>query len=443
MKIEELLIENLGACEIDTPMSVDGFVDDSERVLYDPSVKYFEAKVCGLGMPASFEIAGPRRKIHFDPAKVRSGIVSCGGLCPGINDVIRGIVMELTYRYDAGDILGFRYGFRGIVRLDDDEPMRLTPELVKNIHERGGSILASSRGPQEPAEMVDSLVKRGVNILFTIGGDGTLRGANAIHEEIKKRGLDIAVVGIPKTIDNDLNCTEKTFGFETAFSEAVRALRCAHAEAEGAFNGIGLVKLMGRHSGYITANAALADGNANFALIPEVPFALEGPGGLLEALTARLERRKHALIVVAEGAGQELMAAENSEPGRDASGNIKLMDVGVWLRDRISAHYKKSGMEFTLKYIDPSYIIRSVPASANDSMFCAQLARHAVHAAMAGKTGLAVGRWKGVFTHTPISAAVSRRNVIDPKGSLWLDVLESTGQPAAWTRRAAGRARFL
>jgi len=439
MKLKDLIIDNLCKCELRSPLATDTFIGDGERILVDPTVAAFEKARAAKSPPASFELAGPRRTLFFDPKQTRVGIVSCGGLCPGINDVIRGLVMELSYRYGVQDIIGFRYGYRGIIARHGDEPIPLTPEFVRNIHERGGSILSSSRGPQDVGEMVASLDRMGVNILFTIGGDGTLRGADAIYREIKKRGLKIAVVGIPKTIDNDLSCTEKTFGFETAFTEAVNALRCAHSEAEGAFNGIGLVRLMGRYSGYIAATAALAENNANYVLIPEVPFTLDGPGGLLENLTERLKRRRHALIVVAEGAGQDIMAAHAGPggPGRDASGNLKLMDIGVFLRDRINEHFKKIGMEFTVKYIDPSYMVRAVPANADDSMYCSQLARNAVHAAMAGKTGLVVARWKKYFTYVPIAAAVERRNTIDPKSPLWQDVIESTGQPARWGCGAA------
>jgi 6-phosphofructokinase 1 len=430
MKTKDFAVESLGKYTEASPLKNGHFVEDGERLLLESSLEFFK-KNCGrAGEPPSFELAGPRRKIFFDPASAKSAVVTCGGLCPGINDVIRGLVMEMHYRYGARNVIGFRYGYQGLIPAYGHEPLELTPEFVRNIHQHGGSVLASSRGPQDIAEMVNTLVRMNIGILFTIGGDGTLRGSYEIHREIKRRKLNISVIGIPKTIDNDLCYIEQTFGFETAFTEAVQALRSAHNEAEGYYNGVGLVKLMGRHSGFITASAALANSEANFVLVPEAPFALDGPGGLFEALEERLKRRRHALILAAEGAGQDLIAKEQASAGKDASGNVKLLDVGAWLRDRIMDYFKKKNMDITLKYIDPSYMIRSIPAIPSDSIYCAQLARNAAHAGMAGKTGIVVGRWNGAFTHAPIPIVTGGRNTIDPNGPLWSDVLESTGQPA-------------
>ena len=429
MKPKDLEVPSLGKCAVDSPLKLSSYTDDGERVLIDISLDAFHKWRGKKIDPPSFEAAGPRAKIYFDPAATKSGIVSCGGLCPGINDVIRGLTMELYHRYHARNILGFRYGYEGLSPRCGHEPLELTPDMVQGIHEQGGTMLGSSRGPQDIAEMVDTLVRLNISILFCIGGDGTLRGAQQIFREITHRNLKISVVGIPKTIDNDIMWIEKSFGYETAFSAAVQALRSAHVEAEGAYNGIGLVKLMGRQSGFITAGAALANSDANFVLIPEVPFPLEGPGGLFDSLRARLERRHHAVILVAEGAGQELLRKEAADPGADASGNVRLMDIGSFLRDRISAYFKSMNMEITIKYIDPSYMIRSVPSNPSDSIYCSQLARNAVHAAMSGKTGIVVGRWKKVFTHVPIPLVTAGRSRIDPNEHLWRDVIESTGQP--------------
>jgi 6-phosphofructokinase 1 len=429
MTNDDFAIESIGERTIPSPLGINAFVDDNERVLLDPTLEFFN-KHCGSDEPPpGFEVAGPRRKIFFHPTTTHCGIVSCGGLCPGINDVIRGLVMELHFRYGVRSILGFRYGYAGLNPDMSYEPMALTPDVVRDIHEMGGTIIGSSRGPQDTGVIVDTLERNGISILFTIGGDGTQRGAYAVHQEIQRRGLPIAIVGIPKTIDNDICYIEKTFGFETAFSAAVEALRSAHDEAEGYLNGIGLVKLMGRHSGFIAASAALANSDANFVLVPELPVILDGPDGLLAMLEERLPRRRHAVIIVAEGAGQELMQQDSGESGADASGNVKLLDIGAFLKKRIEDHFKKKGVDVTLKYIDPSYMIRSRPANPSDSMYCAQLARMAVHAGMAGKSGLVVGRWNGLFTHVPIPLVTSRRNSIDPHGPIWLDVLEATGQP--------------
>ncbi|MCD4716181.1 MAG: ATP-dependent 6-phosphofructokinase, partial [Desulfobacterales bacterium] len=287
----------------------------------------------------------------------------------------------------------------------------------------GGTILGSSRGPQDVSEMVDTLERMNVGILFTIGGDGTLRGAQAISEEIGRRSLKISVIGIPKTIDNDISYMSKSFGFETAVGETRSAIYSAHMEAVGARNGIGLVKLMGRNSGFIAANATLANAEVNFCLVPEAPFTLDS---FLEALRERLEKRAHAVVVTAEGAGQDLMEASHR---RDASGNMRLGDIGLFLKDKIIAYLKQAGMESTLKYIDPSYMIRSMPANPHDSVFCLLLGQNAVHAGMTGRTNMVVGNWSGEYTHVPIPLAISRRKQIDPNGRLWSSVLASTGQP--------------
>jgi 6-phosphofructokinase 1 len=419
----DLEVSRLGECGIQSPMSGIQFVADDEHVLFHSNLMEVEAIQAAGKKPPCFEMAGPREKICFDPSKLTCGIVTCGGICPGLNDVIRAIVMGLFYHYGVKTVFGFRYGYEGLIPRYGHAPMELEPEVVGDIHEKGGTILGSSRGPQDISEMVDTLERMNVAILFTIGGDGTLRGAQAIAEEVGRRNLRIAVIGIPKTIDNDISYMQMSFGFETAVSEAKTAIYSAHTEAIGAMNGVGLVKLMGRESGFIAAYAALAYNDVNACLVPEVPFSLEG---LLEWLRERLERRKHAVVVVAEGAGQDLME-ETSE--RDASGNIRFGDIGVFLRDHIKAYFKKAGMELNLKYIDPSYTIRSMPANPHDSAFCLLLGHNAVHAGMAGRTNMVVGNWKNQFTHVPIPVAVSQRKKIDPTGWLWRNVLASTGQP--------------
>jgi 6-phosphofructokinase 1 len=349
--------------------------------------------------------------------------VTCGGLCPGLNDVIRSIVLSLYHLYGVKKVYGFRYGYEGLVSQIGHVPLELTPDSVARINELGGTVLGSSRGPQDPADMVKTLADLKVGILFALGGDGTLRGAQRIAEEAVKRGLKISVIGIPKTIDNDVSFIQKTFGFETAVTEARRATYAANTEAEAARNGIGLVKLMGRDSGFIAAYSVLVDSQVNFCLVPEVSFTLER---FLTELQQRLERRGHAVIVAAEGAGQDLMA-KTAE--RDASGNVKYGDIGIFLRDAIKDHFKKSGVEIGLKYIDPSYTIRSVPADAHDSAFCLLLGHNAVHAGMSGRTNMVVSFWNHQYTHVPIHLAVSQRKKIDPEGALWSSVLATTGQP--------------
>ena len=424
-------IKSLGPCEIVSPLRNIGGVEvnfrtDEDRVLFDHTLDLDDGDVKDDAQ-LSFEAAGPREHIFFNPAKTTAAIVTCGGLCPGLNDIIRGLVSHLHYRYAVTKVYGFRYGYEGLIARYGHTPLLLRPESVAQIHNFGGTILGTSRGPQKIEEMVDLLEEMKVDLFFVVGGDGTLRGAIEVAGECERRGLKKAVVGIPKTIDNDIMFLDKSFGFETAFGAAVQAVKCAYIESLGSVNGIGLIKLMGRDSGFIACYAALAGGNVDFVLIPEVAFALEGERGLLEALRYRLAKKKSAVVVLAEGAGQDLLQAE---AGTDASGNVKFGDIGLFLKDRINAFFKERRMEANLKYIDPSYIIRAVPANAQDNFYCSQLAQHAVHAAMAGKTGMLVGRWHGAFVHLPIALATRGRRKVDPQSELWHSVLENTGQPA-------------
>lgn len=386
------------------------------------------------GQPPSeqvhFQIAGPRRQIFFDPASTRAGIVTCGGLCPGLNNVIRSIFLELHYHYQVPSILGFQYGYHGLNPASGYPPIELEKEVVSDIHESGGTILGTSRGPQDPRVMVDYLKSLGVSILFTIGGDGTQRGAFAIHEEAQRQGYPLAVVGVPKTIDNDIQFVSRTFGFTTAVDDARHVIDRAHNEARAVINGIGLVKLMGRDSGFIAAAAALASGEVNYVFIPEIPFELDGPKGLLAVLEDRLSRKRHAVIVAAEGAGQDLI--RSAEVAKDASGNIVHADIGTYLRDRIRAHFATINTPVNVRYIDPSYIIRGQSANTEDAVLCDRLARCAVHAAVAGKSGLIIGYLHDRFIHVPIEMATCGRKKIEPSGSLWNAVLASTGQPLSF-----------
>jgi 6-phosphofructokinase 1 len=428
-------IQSLGECSVRSPLQRLGplgiqFKTDKDRVLFDHSLAETVQTFAKGEQPVSFELAGPREQIFFEPSRLAAGIVTCGGLCPGLNDVIRGIVVELFYRYGVQTIYGFRYGYEGLIPRYGHTPMTLRPDQVANIHTAGGTILGTSRGPQDTSEMVDTLEEMKVDLLFVIGGDGTLRGAMDLCSEIKRRDLRKSVIGIPKTIDNDIMFLDKSFGFETAFAEAVKTVECAHIESIGSPNGVGLVKLMGRDSGFIACFAALAGSAVNFVLIPEVPFQLDGPRGLLEMLRYRLAKHKSAVIVVAEGAGQDLLARE---PGAtDASGNRRLGDIGWFLKQRITEFCASRKIDVNLKYIDPSYTIRSVPASPQDNVYCSYLAQLSVHAAMAGKTGMLVGRWHGAFVHLPLELVTKGRRKINPQDDLWLAVLAVTGQPASF-----------
>ncbi len=436
MKKEKLnfAIDTLGKCTVPSPISLSkeeddyiaNYVTDDQHILYDIAVTGNKQSL-SLDKQRLLERAGPREHIYFDPAKARAAIVTCGGLCPGLNDVIRSLVMCLWYRYGVKWIYGIKYGYRGFLPEFSFPCMQLTPEIVVDIHRQGGTILGSSRGYGDRTEdIVDALERMNINILFTIGGDGTQRGACAITEEAQKRNFKLSVVGIPKTIDNDLSFIQKSFGFETAVSSAVGVVSGAHVEARDAVNGVGIVKVMGRESGFIAAHTALAMNDVNYVLIPEVPFDLQGENGLLKHLEQRLCDRHHAVILVAEGAGQNLLKKNNEV---DASGNKKLGDIGLFLKDAITKHLKSKNIDSTIRYIDPSYIIRSAPANPNDSLYCARLGANAVHAAMAGKTGMLISLIHNRFVHIPIGPAVSRKNRVDPEESLWRDVVEATGQP--------------
>jgi len=433
---EELFVDTIGEQKITSPLklstvygdNIANYVrDDESVVLINDRNKILSILKSGRNISA-FEKAGPRQKIYFQPSKINAAVVTCGGLCPGINNVIRSLVMTLYHSYGVKTIYGFRYGYRGFIPRYAHKPLLLTPEVVNGIHEKGGSILGSSRGSQDMGEVVDRLEEMNISLLFTIGGDGTLRGANEIYSIIKRRGLEISVIGIPKTIDNDIPYVEKTFGLETAFSIAAEAIRSAHTEAEGAPYGIGLVKVMGRMSGFIAAHAALALNEVNFVLIPEVPFDLYGPVGFFKALEKRIRTRGHAVIIVAEGAGQQYVKQDLKVT--DESGNPRLGDIGIFLKLEIQNYFFSSqDISVNIKYIDPSYMVRSVPANAHDAIYCIQLAQNAVHAGMAGKTGIVIGRWNGQFTHLPFKLANSGRKSLSPEDPLWLAVLESTGQP--------------
>ena len=371
-----------------------------------------------------FELAGPRAKLFFDAQSTRAGIVTCGGLCPGLNNVIRSLLLELHYGYGVSEVLGFRGGYAGLDPKCGVEPVKITPAFVDGIHQKGGTILGTSRGPVDICRAVDHLVARGVNMLFTVGGDGTQRGANDLYQEARRRGHALSVVGVPKTVDNDVGFVSRTFGFFSAVEEAKRVLDCAHTEARSVPGGIGLVKLMGRHAGFITAGAVVASQDVNFALIPEVPFKLES---FLPALKQRMLKKSHAVIAVAEGAGQDLLVANTTE--RDASGNVKLNDIGPFLRQRIESYFKTEGIPVAIRYFDPSYQIRSRPANSEDALLCDLFARHAVHAAMAGKTGIVIGFLHERFIHLPIELLATHTKRLDPASGWWRSVLAATGQP--------------
>lgn len=430
-QIERCEVPGLGECRFSSPLATEfgaagrSFTPEAAHVCDPARVMVDQATSVRL-----FERAGPRERIFFEPHRVVPGIVTCGGLCPGLNNVLRTVAMQLWHRYGVRRLVGFRYGYAGLNPSSGHDPVELDPHQLDDAGHFGGTMLGTSRGPQDPKVTVDYLDRLGVNMLFCVGGDGTQRGAMAIHDEAVRRGLPIAVVGIPKTIDNDVAFCARSFGFLTAVEAAAGALKAAHEEARSADRGVGLVKLMGRDAGFIASVATLASGVVNLTLIPELPFTLEGPGGILRYLEKRLTARRHAVIAVAEGAGQTLF--EHVDTTTDASGNRKFSDIGVLLRDAISSHFHSIGEPVSMKYIDPSYMIRGIPANASDAILCDQFARHAVHAAFSGRSGMYIGYLHDEFIHVPMSLGTNTRRRVDLQGGTWTSVLGSTGQPVNW-----------
>lgn len=386
-----------------------------------------------------FRRAGPRQKVYFSPDEVHACIVTCGGLCPGLNTVIREIVCALYHMYGVTRVLGIEGGYRGFYSRNT---IPLTPKIVNDIHKRGGTVLGTSRGGHDTMKIVDSIQDRGINQVYIIGGDGTQKGAAVIFEEVRRRGLKVAIAGIPKTIDNDIPVIDKSFGFDTAVEEAQRAINAAHVEAESAENGVGVVKLMGRYSGFIAMYATLANRDVDLCLIPESPFYLEGEGGLFEYVEKRLKEDGHMVIVIAEGAGQDLLDKELSLGNeKDASGNKLLADNGLWISQKIKDHFARNKLQLTLKYIDPTYMIRAIPSNASDNVYCTLLAQSCVHGAMAGYTGYTSGLVNGRQTYIPFNRINEQRNHVVITDRMWARLLSSTNQPSFLCRIAIAKAK--
>jgi 6-phosphofructokinase 1 len=426
------MVTALGECRVPSPLAFEHpspgqkshFVREAERIRFKVEFRTDPTAFDAL----SFEEAGPREQIFFDPAVTSAAIVTCGGLSPGLNNVIRSVFHELSDNYGVMRVLGIRNGYLGLNPASGLEPIMLDRDRVDGIDKLGGTVLGSSRGHQDPAVMAEFLAARKIDILFCLGGDGTQRGAHGLHEELSRRELAIAIVGVPKTVDNDIPHVRQSFGYATALEKAAEVIRGAHVEARGAVNGIGLVKLMGRDAGFIAAGASVVSQEVNFTLVPEISFPLEGEQGFLTALEKRMRQRGHAVVVVAEGAGQHLFE-QGAPRQRDSSGNVLHEDIGLFLRERIREYFAARSLPIALKYLDPSYHIRSIPANGIDRFLSDQMGRHAVHAAMAGKTGLLIGFEHGQFLNVPIPVVVREKKKVDITGDLWRAVLQVTKQP--------------
>ena len=395
--------------------------------LMDINTRTLESKL-------AIQKAQVRSRLHFNPSNTNVGIVTCGGLCPGLNDVVRAITHACLSNYGVRRVYGFRYGFWGLSKAGRSSVVELTRTVVSDLHVHGGTFLGTSRGPQDKNEMIDTLIELGINVLFCVGGDGTQRGAMMLANEARRRGLDIAVMGVPKTIDNDLSFSHRTFGFETAVEQACRAIRAAHAEATSVKYGIGIVKVMGRHSGFIAAQSTIASELVNICLIPENPISFETVKMLIET---RFQFSTHCVICVAEGFGQDWFqdtssstSSSGSGAGKtDKSGNVKLIDIGQYIHKEITKwtrQHPKFSKTAAVKYIDPSYLVRGCPPNPSDASFCVHLANLAVHEAMYGTTNAIITFWYSNYVVVPTKLATSLRRVVNTRGLLWKLVREIT-----------------
>jgi 6-phosphofructokinase 1 len=431
-------------------------IDDSHVILGD-IVRH------GSSPPTSrcWVRAGPRALCYFEPHSVVAAVVTCGGLCPGLNNVVREIVLTLHNTYGARRVYGVQKGYWGFHTPDADlsvgaarhpscpsaDAPVLTPEGVAGINTQGGTVLGADRGGLSASSVaadVDVILRfcanRGINQLYVIGGDGTHRGASSVALEAQRRRVPLAVAAIPKTIDNDVDIIDRSFGFETAYSEAQQAIRSAKTEAASALNGLGIGKLRGRHAGFIAAHAAMASGDVDLCLIPEVPVVFTGPASFGAHVLAVMRRKGHAVVVVAEGAGEKEILAEQRAAATaasaaggacfDAGGNALLPEVGPWLKAKLSAYLTERGCRPICKYIDPSYMIRSVAAHAADAEYCMLLGQNAVHGAMAGFTGFSTGLVNNRMAYIPISAITANSpRKMNARGRTYERLLQITRQP--------------
>ena len=265
-------------------------------------------------------------------------IATCGGLCPGTNDVIRAIVLELHHLYKVRHIYGVRYGFQGFIPKYGHDLVDLTPEVVANIHTFGGTVLSSSRGPQDIGEIVDALDRmQHPASSSSSAATAPCRAANRICEEIARRELRIGVIVIPKTIDNDIALVSRSFGFDTAVEMATEAIHAAHTEALGAPNGIGLVKLMGR---YLRVHRRQRHpGLAGSQLCPDPRGRFRSGRRLRSAGQSGRPPEGAAPRRHRGGRGRRgtILPEENRQ--RDPSGNLKPGDIGHFLQDEIKDYF--------------------------------------------------------------------------------------------------------
>ena len=400
--------------KIKNPLKNNDAFKDSYFVEEDTLIKTNIIKTTDSDEENYFVRAGPRKEIAWDPIHTKVAIVTCGGLCPGLNTVIRELYITLHHKYGVKFVYGVKNGYKGfysdnLVRLDDD--------IIRDIHHKGGSILGTSRGGTDVKKIVDSIAHRGISHLYAIGGNGTQKGLFEINKEIKKRGLCVSVVGIPKTIDNDLCIIDKSFGFDTSVQEAQRAIQAAKVEIEAFNNAVGIVKVMGRNSGFIAMYSSLASKDVDCCLIPEIPFDIEYDHGVLHYIKECLHKKDKILIVVSEGAGQHYI----NDPV-----NKNLNDFGIWLCEVVRSNVPN----VCIKYIDPTYTIRAITPNASDSIYCTILAQSAVHGAFCGYTNFIVGPVNGKHAYIPLQMAIHETNTVSEDDRMWFRLISANGQPS-------------
>ena len=392
-------------------------------------------------VPAFLE-AGPRRMLFHEPQSVRAVVVTSGGLAPGLNCVVHGIVTRHwnTYGVNAarrGGIFGIYDGFVGLYNKPlDKTPASLRPEITEPWLDRGGSMLGARRfHEQELGELADqitaNLALNDINILYVIGGDGSLKVAHEIAQRAKAR--NISVVGIPKTMDNDVLWVWQSFGFNTAVQKAAEVVNTMHAEAESTRR-VGLIELFGAESGFVAANATLASGHVDLVLVPEIFLALcpQQCEALLDRFieylsqTVRSKERAHAIVVLAEGVGELFKQRQVKLGGQPVSGK----NFAGELRDFLQGGLKDPlGRVVDVFVNQPRHNIRAVPANAYDQIYCARLGALAVDNALAGYTDVMVSQWLTEYVLVPLELVALGKKSIPPGGMFWKQVVSSTGQP--------------
>lgn len=330
---------------------------------------------------------------------MRVGVLTGGGDCPGLNAVIRAVVRKGVKEYGY-EFLGFRDGWKGPL---EGLTIPLDIKSTRGLLPRGGTILGSSRtnpfaidGGVE--KIKSNLAAAGVDALVAIGGEDTLGVATKLHS------LGVNVIGIPKTIDNDLNATDYTFGFDTAVNIAMEAIDRLHTTAESHHRTL-IVEVMGRHAGWIALHSGLA-GGASCILIPEVPFSIEK---VCEYVESRYKYNYAPIIVVAEGALPQEGSLVTKDGSLDAFGHVKLSGIGEWLAKEIESRTGKEARVSVLGHIQ-----RGGTPTAFDRVLATRFGLHAITAVHDGDWGKMVALQGTNIVRVPLAAATEKLKLVDP-----------------------------